>query len=178
MNSESWILDLSSRFCVGGFNSRLWISNRSQTATTTKNKTRGWGKRCMVDQAPWWSGRLGGESFLYRSKIDEASSQTLSKIVPKSVQNRPKIDQKSSQNRQNEGPGALLDHLWRISGPKVAPGSIFGRFWEGLGVHFGAIFRSNFGMFFDMFSDRFFDRFLIDSGPHFGRFFASKMGSV
>ena len=56
-----------------------------------------------------------------------------------------------------QGPGALLDHLWRISGPKVAPGSIFGRFWVGPGVHFGAIFRSNFGMFFDMFFDRFFD---------------------
>ena len=112
----------------------------------------------MVDQAPWWSGRLGGESFLYRSKIDEASSQNGSKIVPKSVQNRPKIDQKSSQNRQNEGPGSLLDHLWRISGPKVAPGSIFGRFWEGLGVHVGVIFRSRSDMCFDLFFDRFVDR--------------------
>ena len=97
----------------------------------------------MVDQAPWWSGRLGGESFLYRSKIDEASSQTLSKIVPTSVQNRPKIDQKSSQNRQNDGPGALLDHLWRISGPKVAPGLICRRFWVGSGVHFGAVLCKN-----------------------------------
>ena len=114
--------------------------------------------------------------------FESKSFQIRRTIIQNPFQNRPKIFTKfvpkSSQNRQNEGPGALLDHLWRISGPQVAPGSIFGRFWEGLGVHFGAIFRAIFGMFFDVFFDRCFDRFLIDPGPHFGRIFGSKMGSM
>ena len=108
--------------------SKSAASCHTLTLASPDHQKTGFDKRRVVDHAPWWSGRLGGESFLYRSKIDEASSQTRSKIVPTSVQHRSKIDQQSSQNRQNEGPGSLLDHLWRISGPKVAQGSIFGRF--------------------------------------------------
>ena len=40
LNPESWLLDLSSRCYICGLNSRLWISNRSQTATTTTKQQK------------------------------------------------------------------------------------------------------------------------------------------
>ena len=57
-----------------------------------------------------------------------------------SMHNRFKME----QNRPNWVPEALLEHLGPISGPKTAPRSTFGRFWEDLGRHFGTSLGSKF----------------------------------
>ena len=70
------------------------------------------------------------------------------KIDANSFQNRQKNDPKSMKNRQKLVSEALLEHFWSISGPKVVPRVIFGRFWGAFWGHFGAIFRMQIRLIF------------------------------
>ena len=93
----------------------------------------------------------------------------------------------SIKNHENRWLEALLDHLWHISGSKVVPGLILGRFGEAFWLHFGGIedlwrhSGSNLevifgkkltfvGVIFASFSERHFLRILIDFGAHFHDF--------
>ena len=63
------------------------------------------------------------------------------KINQQLIQNLWKMEPKSTENHEHRWLEALLDHLWHISGSKVVPGSILGRFGEAFWLHFGGNFR-------------------------------------
>lgn len=92
------------------------------------------------------------------------SVEIRSKISTNSVEHRVKIVSKPIKNRPNWLSEAFLVHLGLILGPKTNPRSIFGRFWEAFGGHFGVIFRSKFSSFFAYVFGKIVDSILIDFG--------------
>ena len=91
--------------------------------------------------------------------------------------NRSEIDPKSSKLHPGDPLRASWAHLGAHGDPKVAPRSIFERFWDAFGGHFGDIFRSKFHHISWCFFRLDFDWFFIDFGTHFRRFFEAKQGS-
>ena len=138
---------------------------------------------CRTEQAPcrcngWfvkdWTQKQNWNGRKINSKFCRTSVEIRSKFGPNSVKNRSKIGPKSIKHRPNWLSEDPLEHLGRILGPKVAPRSIFGRFWKLCWGHVGVIFRSKSDHFFITFFWSIFDRFWIDFGallaPIFGYF--------
>ena len=84
--------------------------------------------------------------WLFDSKVDRTwdagakiikSMKNWRKLYQNLIQNLSKMGPKSRENHEHRWLEALLDHLWHISGSKVVPGSILGRFGEAFWLHFG-----------------------------------------